>query len=50
VTANNVLEAQKMLTKLGYAPGPIDGSYGDKTKSALLKIIMLQKIKSLMVN
>jgi hypothetical protein len=35
VMANNVLEAQKMLTKLGYAPGPIDGSYGAKTKYAL---------------
>ena len=35
VKANNVLEAQKMLTKLGYAPGPIDGAYGGKTKFAL---------------
>ena len=35
VIANNVLEAQKMLTKLGYAPGPIDGAYGGKTKRAL---------------
>ena len=35
INANNVLEAQKMLTKLGYAPGPIDGSFGDKTKRAL---------------
>jgi hypothetical protein len=35
VTANNVLEAQKLLTKLGYAPGPIDGAYGGKTKRAL---------------
>ena len=35
VMANNVLEAQKMLTKLGYAPGPIDGAYGGKTKRAL---------------
>ena len=26
INANNVLEAQKMLTKLGHAPGPIDGS------------------------
>ena len=24
-----------MLTKLGYAPGPIDGAYGGKTKRAL---------------
>ena len=29
VMANNVLEAQKMLTRLGYAPGPIDGGYGN---------------------
>ena len=35
VIANNVLEAQKMLTKLGYAPGPIDGANGGKTKRAL---------------
>ena len=35
VMANNVLEAQKMLTKLGYAPGAIDGAYGGKTKRAL---------------
>ena len=35
VNANDVLEAQKMLTKLGYAPGPIDGAYGGKTKRAL---------------
>jgi hypothetical protein len=35
VIANNVLEAQKLLTKLGYAPGPIDGAYGGKTKRAL---------------
>ena len=33
--ANGVLEAQKMLTKLGYTLGPIDGVYGGKTKRAL---------------
>ena len=33
--ADNVLLAQELLTKLGYAPGPIDGSYGKKTKYAL---------------
>ena len=37
VIANNVLEAQKMLTKLGYAPGPIDGAYGGKTNRALIE-------------
>ena len=35
--ANDVLTAQKLLTKLGYNPGPIDGSYGGKTKKALEK-------------
>ena len=35
--ANDVLTAQKLLTKLGYNPGPIDGSYGRKTKKALEK-------------
>ncbi len=37
INANNVHEAQKMLTKLGYAPGPVDGAYGGKTKRALIK-------------
>ena len=45
VTANNVLEAQKMLTKLGYAPGPIDGSYGSKTKFALENFYAAQNKK-----
>ncbi|GEM_PF-4186615 len=35
--ANDILTAQKLLTKLGYNPGPIDGSYGGKTKKALEK-------------
>ena len=35
VHADNVLLAQELLTKLGYTPGPIDGSYGAKTKYAL---------------
>ena len=30
-----VLEAQKMLTKLGYDLGKIDGVYGRKTKAAI---------------
>ena len=33
--ANDVLVAQQLLTELGYAPGPIDGSYGGKTRAAL---------------
>ena len=45
VMANNVLEAQKMLTKLGYAPGPIDGSYGSKTKFALENFYAAQNKK-----
>ena len=45
VMANNVLEAQKMLTKLGYAPGPIDGSYGSKTKYALENFYAAQNKK-----
>ena len=45
VMANNVLEAQKMLTKLGYAPGPIDGSYGSKTNHALENFYAAQNKK-----
>jgi len=35
LAANDVQIAQELLTKLGYTPGPIDGSYGSKTKFAL---------------
>jgi peptidoglycan hydrolase-like protein with peptidoglycan-binding domain len=35
IAANDVFIAQELLTKLGYTPGPIDGSYGAKTKYAL---------------
>ena len=35
VFANDVLKTQELLTNLGYTPGPIDGSYGSKTKYAL---------------
>ena len=35
IAANDVFIAQELLTKLGYSPGPIDGSYGAKTKYAL---------------
>ena len=45
VMANNVLETQKMLAKLGYAPGPIDGSYGSKTKYALENFYAAQNKK-----
>ena len=37
VVANDISIAQKLLTDLGYAPGPIDGSFGGKTKRALEK-------------
>jgi len=30
-----VIEAQKMLAKLGYQPGPIDGIFGPKTAAAI---------------
>ena len=35
VHADNVLLSQELLTKLGYTPGQIDGSYGSKTKFSL---------------
>ena len=35
IFANDVRITQQLLTELGYNPGPIDGSYGDKTKRAL---------------
>jgi hypothetical protein len=31
----NVLEVQTLLTKLGYAPGPLDGVYGPTTAAAV---------------
>ena len=33
--ANDVRTAQDLLTKLNYKPGPVDGSFGRKTKRAL---------------
>ena len=36
VIANDIFTAQRLLTELGYAPGPIDGAYGGKTKRALV--------------
>ena len=38
VIANDILTAQRLLTELGYAPGPIDGAYGGKTKKAFIKL------------
>lgn len=35
VNANTILNAQRILTQLGFKPGPIDGAYGTKTKGAL---------------
>ncbi|MDE0765386.1 MAG: peptidoglycan-binding protein [Amylibacter sp.] len=32
--ANDVQNTQQLLTELEYNPGPIDGSYGGKTKRA----------------
>ena len=33
--ANDVWVAQRLLTQLGYSPGPADGLYGRKTEAAL---------------
>lgn len=30
-----VLDIQRMLTELGYRPGPVDGSYGQRTRQAI---------------
>lgn len=35
VSAGTVDDAQRMLSRLGYNPGPIDGAYGGQTRSAL---------------
>ena len=45
VTANDVLKAQKLLTKLGYTPGPTDGRYGANTKYALENFYAAQNNK-----
>ena len=44
-TANDVFTAQRLLTELGYDPGPIDGAYGGKTKKALIKLLKKQDMK-----
>jgi len=38
VIANDIFTAQRLLTELGYAPGPIDGAYGGKTKKAFVEL------------
>ena len=45
VIANDIFTAQRLLTELGYAPGPIDGAYGDKTKRALVNYYNAQNKK-----
>ena len=45
IAANDVFIAQELLTKLGYSAGPIDGSYGEKTKRALESYYASQKNK-----
>ncbi|TFH43055.1 MAG: peptidoglycan-binding protein, partial [Lysobacterales bacterium] len=30
-----VLDVQRMLSELGYQPGPVDGSMGDRTRQAI---------------
>ena len=34
--SNLVRQVQQLLTDMGYAPGPVDGSYGRKTKEAIM--------------
>lgn len=34
MTRSEIIELQTRLTELGYAPGPIDGWYGEKTRVA----------------
>jgi len=45
VIANDIFTAQRLLTELGYAPGPIDGAYGGKTKRALVNYYNAQNKK-----
>jgi len=40
-----VREVQRLLTALGYQPGPIDGSYGPKTASAIREYQRDQRIQ-----
>ena len=35
VTSQTTMEVQRLLSELGYGPGPIDGLYGEKTRAAI---------------
>jgi len=39
-----VREAQRALRDLGYHPGPIDGTFGPQTRTALLKYQLAEKL------
>ncbi|PYN88681.1 MAG: hypothetical protein DMD87_08550 [Candidatus Rokuibacteriota bacterium] len=39
-----VREAQRVLRDLGYHPGPIDGTFGPQTRSALEKYQLAEKL------
>ena len=39
-----VREAQRALQDLGYRPGPIDGTFGPQTRSALEKYQLAEKL------
>ena len=39
-----VLEAQRALRDLGYDPGPIDGIFGARTRTALEKCQMTERL------
>ena len=38
-SSRDVREVQTLLSELGYQPGPIDGQYGERTKSAIAKFL-----------
>jgi len=37
-TGTTVRQLQEALKGLGYDPGPVDGSFGDKTETAVKKL------------
>jgi len=45
-TAAEVREAQRLLTDLGYNPGPVDGVYGSKTLRAILAFETARGLKA----
>jgi hypothetical protein len=47
--ANDVQKAQRLLTELGFNPGPIDGAFGNKTELALINFYVIQMVESTMV-